>query len=42
MLQEKAEDCWAEDCRLERGRCKAAKEAAIALREGEVQCLDLN
>lgn len=42
VLQEMAEDYWAEGCRLERVRCKAGKEAAIALKEGEVQCSGLN
>lgn len=42
MLQEMAEDYWAEDCRLGRGRCKVGKEEAIALKEGEDQCSNLN
>lgn len=42
MLQGMAEDYWAEGCHLEKGRCKAGKEAAIALTEGGVRCSDLD
>lgn len=40
MLQEMAEDYWAEGFHLEKGRCTAGKEAAIALMEVVDRCSD--